>query len=63
MASHRLRDLRLASRMTQKAVAARIGVAPVQVRRWEHGQEVEPRCVEGLARLFGVSIPWLRGEA
>ena len=59
MAARRLRDLRLASRMTQKAVAARIGVAPVQVRRWEHGQEIEDRHVEELARLFGVSVPWL----
>ena len=62
MAAHRLSDLRLASRMTQKAVAGRIGVAPIQVRRWEDGQGVDPRCSEGLARLFAVSIPWLRGE-
>ena len=60
MAAHRLRDLRLASGMTQKAVAARIGVAPVQVRRWEHErEEIEDRHVEELARLFGVSVPFL----
>ena len=63
MAAHRLRDLRLASRMTQKAVAARLGVAPVEVRRWEHGQAIGARYVEGLARLFGVSVPWLRGAS
>jgi len=35
----------------------------LRLASWEHGQEVRARCVEPLARLFGVSVPWLRGEA
>lgn len=58
----RLRELRVASGMTQTRLAAMLGVEPVTVRRWEHGTEAVP--VEyrvKVANYFGVSMAHLMG--
>ncbi len=59
---NRLRHLRGAMGLTQRDLAAKVGVEPGTVRRWEVGQEPIPFKARGrLADVFGVSVDHLMG--
>ena len=54
MAATFLRDLRLASKKSQKEVAQELGIYPQQVVAWEKGREPIPaRYVPALSLMFG----------
>lgn len=61
----RLRDARAAAHLTVEEVASLLMMAPHVLRMLEHGKgtPTEPQA-EALARIYGVSVPWLlQGDA
>ena len=58
----RLREARSVCRLTQAAVAGRIGVSDVTVRQWEADRQTPTvEKLERLAVLYEVSVDWLLG--
>jgi len=59
----RLREQRLASRLTLEAASARVGLSPAYLSRLETGQRQPSLPVLlGLARAYGTSVSGLLGE-
>lgn len=59
----KIRQLRETEGLTQKDLAAKVGVNPSAVNRWESGEKT-PDLVNlvKLADLFGVTIDYLLGR-
>ena len=60
MMKNRIRRARKVAKLTQSALAARVGVEAMQVSRWERG-EAEPRSsnLEDIAKHCGCDAGWL----
>ena len=55
MSSNRLTEARLKADMTQRELAARLGVAQQAVSSWEHGQEPRASTAVRLAAALGTT--------
>lgn len=61
--SDRLRALRAEKRLEQKEVADAIGISHSSIQKYEGGTAEPPKLKqEALAKFFGVSTEYLRGE-
>jgi transcriptional regulator with XRE-family HTH domain len=61
--ANRIRQLRLASPWTASELGRILKVDSDTVWEWETGERVVPdRAWNALAEVFGVEIPYLRGE-
>jgi transcriptional regulator with XRE-family HTH domain len=60
---NRIRWFRTAQHMTQRELAARVGLRRSELQRLERGREDVPDAVWAeLAGVFGVSVPYLKGS-
>lgn len=56
----RIRHARYCARLTPKLVAYKMRISPLTLRSWENGQRpVQADKLPWMAKLFGVSVPWL----
>lgn len=51
-----VKEIRKQSGLSQDAFAAKAGVAPYSVRRWEAGGKISPLAKDKLERVFKVKV-------
>ena len=60
--AERLKELRTAEHLSQKALATKINVSPSAIKQWENEKRVpNAEAVVTLAKFFGVSTDYLLG--
>lgn len=56
----RVKELREKKKMTQRQVATYVGIGQQSVAEIESGKTMDPKCIDKLASVLGVTPGWLR---